>query len=159
MTPTRKKRLTVVLLILLGVGTAAAIAVTALQENLLYFVSPSDVAEQKMPAGRQFRLGGLVKEGSVNRATDSLKIRFLVTDGLKEVEINYDDILPDLFREGQGIIAIGALDNNGVFQADEVLAKHDEEYMAPEVADALNRAGHPRGNKNLTDPASAEYKP
>jgi len=159
MTPTRKKRLTVVLLILLGVGTAAAIAVTALQENLLYFLSPSDVAEQNMPADRHFRLGGLVKEGSVNRATDSLKIQFLVTDGLKEVEIHYDDILPDLFREGQGIIAIGALDNNGVFQADEVLAKHDEEYMAPEVADALKKAGHPRGNKNSTAPASTEYKP
>jgi len=159
MTPTHKKRLTKVLLILLGVGIAAAIAMTALQENLLYFLSPSEVAEQKMPAGKQFRLGGLVKDGSVNRATDSLKIRFLVTDGLKEVEINYDDILPDLFREGQGIIAIGSLDNNGVFQADEVLAKHDEEYMSPEVADALEKAGHPRANKNPTDSAPSEYKP
>ncbi|MCF6262055.1 MAG: cytochrome c maturation protein CcmE [Xanthomonadales bacterium] len=159
MTPTRKKRLTVVLLILLGVSVAAAIAMTALQENLLYFLSPSEVAEQQMPTGRQFRLGGLVKEGSVNRATDSLKIRFRVTDGLKEVEIHYDDILPDLFREGQGIIAIGSLDNNRVFQADEVLAKHDEEYMAPEVADALQKAGHPRASKDSTSVAPSEYKP
>ena len=143
MTPTRKKRLTVVLLILMGVGIAVAIAMTALQENLLYFVSPTDVAANKMPAGRQFRLGGLVKNGSVVRASnDSLEINFLVTDGPKDVAVVFSDILPDLFREGQGIIAIGALDDAGVFQADEVLAKHDEEYMPPEVADALEKSGH-----------------
>ncbi len=142
MTPTRKKRLTVVLLILMGVGIAAAIAMTALQENLLYFVSPSDVAANKMPAGRQFRLGGLVKDGSVVRSSDSLEIHFEVTDGPKDVAVVFNDILPDLFREGQGIIAIGALDDAGVFQADEVLAKHDEKYMPPEVADALEKTGH-----------------
>ena len=158
MTPTRKKRLTVVLLTLLGVGIAAAIAMSALQENLLYFVSPTDVAEQKVPPGKQFRLGGLVKDGSVKRASDSLKIHFVVTDGLKDVEVDFNDILPDLFREGQGIIAIGALNEHGVFQADEVLAKHDEEYMPPEVADALDKAGHPMADKNNAASAQ-ESKP
>ncbi len=143
MTPTRKKRLTVVLLILLGVGAAVAIAISALQENLLYFVSPTDVVAQKMPAERQFRLGGLVKTGSVERAQENLEIKFVVTDGKADVAVEFNDILPDLFREGQGIIAIGSLDKSGVFQADEVLAKHDEKYMAPEVAEALEKAGHP----------------
>ncbi len=147
MTPTRKKRLKVVLLILLGVGTAVAIAISALQENLLYFVSPTDVVAQKMPAEKQFRLGGLVKDGSVIRAQESLEIQFVVTDGRANVAVAFNDILPDLFREGQGIIAIGALDKNGVFQADEVLAKHDENYMSPEVADALEKAGHPDAQK------------
>lgn len=155
MTPTRKKRMTVVLLILLGVGIAAAIAMTALQENLLYFVSPSDVAADKMPAGRQFRLGGLVKDGSVVRANESLEIHFVVTDGPEDVAVVFNDILPDLFREGQGIIAIGALDTAGVFQADEVLAKHDEEYMPPEVADALEKTGHTVADQNT----AAENKP
>jgi len=151
MTPTRKKRLTVVLLILLGVGIAAAIAMTALKENLLYFVAPTDVLAKKMPAGRQFRLGGLVKDGSVNRKRNSLEITFVVTDGKAEVNVIFNDILPDLFREGQGIIAIGALDDQGVFIADEVLAKHDEKYMPPEVADALDKAGHPISKQNETN--------
>ena len=141
MTPTRKRRLIAVLLILAGVGTAAAIAMNSLQQNLLYFQSPSDLAMQPIPPGRQFRLGGLVKPGTVERAGD-LATRFVVTDGPKEVTVEYVGILPDLFREGQGVIARGALGEDGVFAASEVLAKHDENYMPPEVADALEATGH-----------------
>jgi cytochrome c-type biogenesis protein CcmE len=141
-TPTRKRRLIAVLLILAGVSLAAAIASYSLQQNLLYFQSPSDLAEQPIPAGRQFRLGGLVKPGTVNRVEDSLATRFVVTDGPEDVTVEYVGILPDLFREGQGVIARGELDENGVFAASEVLAKHDENYMPPEVADALEQTGH-----------------
>lgn len=142
MTPTRKRRLVAVLLILAGVGIAAAIASYSLQQNLLYFQSPSDLALQPIPPGRQFRLGGLVKPGTVNRVGESLATRFVVTDGPEEVTVEYVGILPDLFREGQGVIARGELDENGLFAASEVLAKHDENYMPPEVADALEKSGH-----------------
>ncbi len=142
MTPTRKRRLIALLLILAGVGVASTVAFYSLQENLLYFQSPSDLAMQPIPPGRQFRLGGLVKPGSVTRAQDGLGTRFVVTDGPKEVEVEYVGILPDLFREGQGVIARGALDGNGLFEASEVLAKHDENYMPPEVAEALEESGH-----------------
>ena len=142
MTPTRKRRLIAVLLILAGVGTAAAITVNSLQQNMLYFQSPSDLAMQPIPPGRQFRLGGLVKPGTVTRPGDGLATRFVVTDGPKEITVEYVGILPDLFREGQGVIARGALDDSGLFAATEVLAKHDENYMPPEVADALEKSGH-----------------
>ena len=142
MTPTRKRRLIAVLLILVGVGTAATIASYSLQQNLLYFQSPSDLVLQPIPPGRQFRLGGLVKPGTVNRVGESLATRFVVTDGPEEVTVEYVGILPDLFREGQGVIARGELDENGLFAASEVLAKHDENYMPPEVADALEKSGH-----------------
>jgi cytochrome c-type biogenesis protein CcmE len=141
-TPTRKRRLIALLLILAGVGIASTIAFYSLQENLLYFQSPSDLAEQPIPTGRQFRLGGLVKPGSVTREEGGLATRFVVTDGPQEVTVEYVGILPDLFREGQGVIARGALDGSGRFAATEVLAKHDENYMPPEVADALKKSGH-----------------
>ena len=142
MTPTRKRRLIAVLLILAGVSIAAAIASYSLQQNLLYFQSPSDLAQQPIPPGRQFRLGGLVKPGTVDRVDGSLATRFVVTDGPQDVTVEYVGILPDLFREGQGVIARGELDENGLFAASEVLAKHDENYMPPEVADALEATGH-----------------
>ena len=141
MTPTRKRRLIAVLLILAGVSVAAVVASVSLQQNLLYFQSPSDLAMQPIPPGRQFRLGGLVKPGSIERVGESLATRFVVTDG-KEVSVEYVGILPDLFREGQGVIARGTLNENGLFEASEVLAKHDENYMPPEVADALEKSGH-----------------
>jgi cytochrome c-type biogenesis protein CcmE len=141
-TPTRKRRLIGLLLILAGVGVASTVAFYSLQENMLYFQSPSDLATQPIPPGRQFRLGGLVKPGSVARAQGGLGTRFTVTDGPKEVVVEYVGILPDLFREGQGVIARGALDGSGLFAASEVLAKHDENYMPPEVADALEQTGH-----------------
>ena len=142
MTPTRKRRLVAVLLILAGVSIASTIAFYSLQENLLYFQSPSEVAEQAMPAGRQFRLGGLVKPGTVDRTGDGLTTRFVVTDGPAELQVQYVGILPDLFREGQGVIARGALNSQGSFDATEVLAKHDENYMPPEVKDALEKTCH-----------------
>ena len=142
MTPTRKRRLIATLIIVFGVGAAAAVAMRALNENMLFFVSPTDVKEQALPVGKRFRLGGLVAGGSVSRATDSLAVTFVITDGAESVTVTFDDILPDLFREGQGVIAIGSLNEQGQFVAAEVLAKHDENYMPPEVADALEKAGH-----------------
>ncbi len=109
MHPTRKRRMIGILVILTGVGLASAITIWSLNQNMLYFLSPSDVQEQNMPAGRQFRLGGLVETGSVSRASDGLAVRFVVTDGQASVTVNYDGILPDLFRVGKGIIARGAL--------------------------------------------------
>ena len=142
MTPTRKRRLTAALLILAGVGVASTIAFYSLQQNLLYFQSPSEIAAQAMPPGRQFRLGGLVEEGSLQRDPDGLAVQFTVTDGAEEIRVNYVGILPDLFSEGKGVIARGSLNEAGLFQATEVLAKHDENYMPPEVADALEKTGH-----------------
>jgi cytochrome c-type biogenesis protein CcmE len=141
-TPTRKRRLIAVMLIVAGVGGASTIAFYSLQQNLLYFQSPSELALQPIPAGRQFRLGGLVKPGSVERQGESLTTHFVVTDGPEEVIVEYVGTLPDLFREGQGVIARGSLDDSGLFAATEVLAKHDENYMPPEVADALEESGH-----------------
>jgi len=141
-TPTRKRRLIAILLILTGVGIASTIAFYSLQQNLLYFQSPSEIAELAMPPGRQFRLGGLVKPGSVERAQNGLSTHFIVTDGPAEIRVQYVGTLPDLFREGKGVIARGALNEEGKFMATEVLAKHDENYMPPEVADALEKTGH-----------------
>jgi cytochrome c-type biogenesis protein CcmE len=143
MTPTRKKRLAVVALIVLGVGAATAVAISALKDNMLYFVSPSDVHAQAAPPDRQIRLGGLVAAGSVQRDPDSLAVRFTVTDGRHDVPVSFEGILPDLFREGQGVIAHGRLDDSGQFHAHEVLARHDETYMPPEVMRSLEAAGHP----------------
>ena len=142
MTPTRKRRLIAIGLILTGVGVASTIAFYSLQQNLLYFQSPSEIAEVAMPPGRQFRLGGLVKPGSVDRAKDGLSTHFIVTDGPAEIVVQHVGTLPDLFREGQGVIARGALNEEGMFMATEVLAKHDENYMPPEVADALEKTGY-----------------
>ncbi|AKS42505.1 cytochrome c maturation protein CcmE [Wenzhouxiangella marina] len=143
MTPTRKKRLAIVLLIVLGVSAATAVAISAMSDSMLYFVSPSDVVAQAEPLDRRIRLGGLVADGSVQRASDSLAVTFAVTDGANQVPVAFTGILPDLFREGQGVIAHGRLDADGVFQADEILARHDETYMPPEVMRALEEAGHP----------------
>ena len=125
--------------VLAGAG-GAALVVTALKDNVLYFYSPSDLASRHVPAGVAFRIGGLVQRGSVKRGPGAT-IHFLVTDGRKTVPVEYTGMLPDLFREGQGVVAAGALDGGGTFTANEVLAKHDERYMPPEVVDALKRAG------------------
>ena len=147
MHPQRKKRLFAVLAIMVGVGIATTITVWSLNQNMLFFVTPGDEQAQTMPEGRTFRLGGLVETGSVDRAEDGLKVRFVVTDGVGKMDVEFDGILPDLFQEGQGVIARGALDGQGVFQATEVLAKHDENYMPPEVAEALREKGHPMGGE------------
>ncbi len=137
MTPKRKQRLAVVFLILLGVGAATSLALTAFQENMLYFYDPTQILAGEAPKGKKIRVGGMVAEGSVKRATDSLKIEFDVTDYQNIITVQYEGILPDLFREGQGIVAIGKMQDNGQFVASEILAKHDENYMPPEVARSL----------------------
>jgi len=141
MHPTRKRRMIGLLVIIAGVGLASAVTFYALRQNMLFFVSPADIAEQQLPMGREFRLGGLVVPGSVTRAEDGLAVEFQVTDGSGSVTVNFDGILPDLFREGQGVIARGSLETPERFVAREVLAKHDENYMPPEVADALEERG------------------
>jgi len=138
MTP-RRRRMVLVGLIVLGVTAAAAFALTAFQDNLLYYYPPSDVATGKAPVDRVFRLGGMVEEGSVKRETGSMEVRFVVTDFQQDVTVSYSGVLPDLFREGQGVIARGKLGDGGVFVAQEVLAKHDENYMPPEVAESLRK--------------------
>lgn len=140
MTPTRKKRLLLVLMVALGVSIAVAIFLTAFKENIMFFKSPTEVAAQDYPNQRSFRLGGMVKEGSMQRITDTLKVRFVVTDFAADVLVEFEGILPDLFREGQGVVTIGAMDDNNMFVAEDVLAKHDENYMPPEAADALKKA-------------------
>ncbi len=142
MTP-RRQRLLVVGLILAGVAIAVGLALRAFDENLLYFYSPSQVAAGEAPAERKFRLGGLVSQDSVQRDPGSLEVRFQVTDMQKTLNVAYTGVLPDLFREGQGVIAYGVLMPDGTFRAEEVLAKHDENYMPPEVAESLQAQGHP----------------
>jgi cytochrome c-type biogenesis protein CcmE len=141
MTPARKKRLAIVGGILLGVATATLIATQAFKDNLLYFYDPSQIVAGEAPAGKKFRIGGLVQPGSLQRTPGSLEVRFDVTDNAHTMKVSYSGLLPDLFREGQGVIAHGRLEN-GVFVADEVLAKHDENYMPPEVAKSLKHGPH-----------------
>ena len=129
-----------VAVVLAGVAVATALALTAIGENMLYFYSPSQIASGEAPRDHEVRVGGLVVAGSVARQANGLDVRFELTDTAASVPVAYTGILPDLFREGQGIVALGRIDGNGVFQAREVLAKHDEKYMPPEVADALKMA-------------------
>jgi cytochrome c-type biogenesis protein CcmE len=123
-------------LILLAAAGAVTFALKAFQENMMYFITPSDLLADTNTAGKTFRLGGMVKQGSVQRADGSMEVRFTVTDNQHELPVSYVGVLPDLFREGQGVIARGKF-TSGKFQADEVLAKHDEKYMPPEVAERL----------------------
>lgn len=132
-----KQRLAWIFVLLLGVGAAVALGLMAFNANIQLFFMPTQIVAGEAPKGQVIRIGGLVENGSVQRATDSLKIRFNVTDNQKMVVVKYEGILPDLFREGQGIVAIGKLQEDGSFNATEVLAKHDENYMPPQVADGL----------------------
>lgn len=136
----RRKRLYLVAFLLAGIGTATALSLVAFRKNMMYFYSPSQVAGGAAAVATQFRLGGLVKKGSVRRASNGLDVRFILTDRAHSVAVRYHGILPDLFREGQGIVAHGHLGPNGVFVADQVLAKHDASYMPPNVKDALDKA-------------------
>jgi cytochrome c-type biogenesis protein CcmE len=137
MTP-RRKRLLAVMAIVAGVGAAATLATLAFEENLLYFYSPTQILAGEVPQGRTFRIGGLVTTGSVKRSSGSLEVGFVVTDNQESVPVRYTGLLPDLFSEGKGVIAHGHLTESGEFAADEVLAKHDENYMPPEVAASLH---------------------
>jgi len=147
MTPTRKRRLIAIALVLLAVGIAAALTVTALQQNMTYLFSPSEIEAGKAPVAASFRLGGVVLEHSVRRDPSSLKVDFTVTDRFHDMPVEYTGILPDLFREGQSIVATGRI-ANGRFVAREVLAKHDETYMPKEVADAIAKAKAARAAAN-----------
>ncbi|WP_432472008.1 cytochrome c maturation protein CcmE [Amphritea sp. HPY] len=141
MNPKRKQRLMIVLFIVFGAAIAVGLTMYALNQNINLFYSPTDIAEGKAPESTRIRAGGMVVEGSVKRDTQSLKVEFGMTDYAHSVTVVYNGILPDLFREGQGIVAQGEMNSEGVFEAVEVLAKHDENYMPPEVADALEKAG------------------
>ncbi|GAB3683937.1 cytochrome c maturation protein CcmE [Salinisphaera aquimarina] len=137
MTRTRRRRLLLVGGLFVGLAAAVALALTAFSQNLLYFYQPSEIVAGKVPPNTRFRIGGLVKEGSVDRSNNDLVVRFTLADCEASVPVQFRGTLPDLFREGQGIVAYGKLDNAGDFVADEVLAKHDETYMSPDVADAM----------------------
>lgn len=139
MKPIRRQRLILIVLMVAGIAAGVGFALKSFNENLMYFFSTTDVLAGKAPPDRLFRLGGMVVKGSVQRPGDGLTVHFKLTDYSKEVAVEYTGILPDLFREGQGIVANGKLDGRGVFVADEVLAKHDENYMPPEVKASLKK--------------------
>jgi cytochrome c-type biogenesis protein CcmE len=139
MTP-RRRRLLWVLGIIAGVGLAGGLALRAFQQNVMFYFDPSKIAAGEVHSGQRFRLGGMVEKGSLVRTPGTLDVRFVVTDFKHSVKVRYDKVLPDLFREGAGVVAHGRLDASGTFIADEVLAKHDEKYMPPEVARSLKQA-------------------
>jgi cytochrome c-type biogenesis protein CcmE len=134
----RRLRLIIILGIVFGAASATTLVLNAFNSNLVFFYSPSQVAAKESPAGRTFRLGGLVQRGSITR--DGLLVHFVVTDTVVKIPVTYEGILPDLFKEGKGVVAQGRVGKDGVFVAQEVLAKHDENYMPPEAGEALNRA-------------------
>jgi cytochrome c-type biogenesis protein CcmE len=125
------------------IAVAVALVLRAFNSNLVFFFTPTEVSQNKAPKDRTFRIGGLVTEGSVQRKPDGLTVAFTVTDTMQSIPVRYTGILPDLFKEGKGVVAQGRIGGDGVFTASEVLAKHDENYMPPEAAEALKRAGHP----------------
>ena len=139
MHPLRKRRLILISTMVVGIAIAAGFALTAFNQNIMFFFTPSDVQAGKAPQDRLFRMGGMVVTGSVKRSTKNVDVAFDLTDNEKAVTVKYSGILPDLFREGQGIIAKGKLNANGEFIAEEVLAKHDENYMPPEVAATMKK--------------------
>jgi cytochrome c-type biogenesis protein CcmE len=152
MTP-RQRRMTLVVGILAGVSLAGALALSAFRKNVTFFFDPTQVAAGQVPRGERFRLGGMVTEGSLQREPGSLEVRFAVTDFSHQVPVSYTGVLPDLFREGAGVVAHGRLRSDGTFVADEVLAKHDEKYMPPEVARSLKKR-HGESRQEAT-PAAA----
>lgn len=135
----RHKTMTFIVVGVVALGGAAALVLNAFQSNLVFFFSPTQVAQKEAPLDRDFRLGGMVKTGSVERGSDGLTVKFVVTDNAQEIPVIFSGILPDLFKEGTGVVAQGRLTSGGLFEAAEVLAKHDEQYMPPEVAEALEK--------------------
>ncbi|MDC8444374.1 MAG: cytochrome c maturation protein CcmE [Nitrosomonas sp.] len=142
----RHKKLAVITAGVTALGFAAVLVLNAFQSNLVFFFSPTQVIANEAPVDKSFRIGGLVEEGSVQREQDSTTVRFAITDTAEAIQVVYTGILPDLFREGKGVVAQGKLDSNGIFRADEVLAKHDENYMPPEAALALEEAAKAQRN-------------
>jgi len=141
---TRHKRIAFILAGLAGLAIAAGLVLNAFQNNLVFFFSPSQVAAKEAPVGRNFRIGGLVEKGSMKREGDGLTVRFTVTDTAQSIPVVYKGILPDLFKEGKGCVAQGHVGTDGVFYADQVLAKHDENYMPPQAGQAIDNAKHER---------------
>jgi len=157
---TRQRRLFMLIAALACAGVAVALVLNAFRSNLVFFFSPSQVAAHEAPAMRTFRLGGLVEPGSIRREGDGLTVRFVATDTARTVPVVYRGLLPDLFREGKGVVANGKLGGDGVFVAKEVLAKHDENYMPPEAADALKKAEQVRRQMvDASDTAPVATKP
>jgi cytochrome c-type biogenesis protein CcmE len=146
----RHKRLAAIGVGLAALGIAAALVLSAFEQNLVFFFTPSQVAAKEAPQGRTFRIGGMVEKGSVKR--EGVEVRFLVTDTAKTIPVVYSGALPDLFREGKGVVAQGQLGADGVFRAREVLAKHDENYMPPEAAHALEKAAVDKAQKSIQRP-------
>jgi cytochrome c-type biogenesis protein CcmE len=142
MTPKRKQKLFVILGLVSLAAVAVGLTLYALRSNINLFFSPVQIAEGSAPIERQMRAGGMVKEGTVSRDPESLNVEFTVTDYVSDLDVYFSGILPDLFREGQGVVVVGELQESGRFRADQVLARHDENYMPPEVADALEQAGY-----------------
>ncbi|PIE42893.1 MAG: cytochrome c maturation protein CcmE [Gammaproteobacteria bacterium] len=142
MNPRRKQRLILVLFLVVGVSISLGLVLFALQNNINLFYSPTQIANGEVPQGGRIRAGGMVVKGSIQRDPGSLRVDFAITDYENTVKMTYSGILPDLFGEEQGVVATGRLNADGVFEAEEVLAKHDENYMPPEVADALEQTGH-----------------
>lgn len=136
----RHKKLTIIIASVAALGLSAALVLDAFQSNLVFFFSPTQVVANEAPQGKSFRIGGLVEKGSVKRQSDGVTVNFVVTDTAEFIPVVYTGILPDLFKEGKGVVAQGKLSSDGIFRADEVLAKHDENYMPPEVAAALEQA-------------------
>ena len=136
----RHKKLVIIFVSVAALGLSVKLVLDAFQSNLVFFFSPTQVAANEAPRGKSFRIGGLVEKGSVKRQSDGITVNFVVTDTAKVIPVVYTGILPDLFKEGKGVVAQGKLSADGVFRADEVLAKHDENYMPPEAADALEQA-------------------
>ena len=157
----RHKRLAFISVALVGLVVASALVLNAFQDNLVFFFTPSEVMAREAPLDRTFRIGGMVQEGSVRREPESIRVHFVVTDGVAHLPVFYDGILPDLFREGQGVVAQGTLAADGIFRASTVLAKHDENYMPPEAAEAMARARQnlpPEARVNETGYASGAYQ-
>lgn len=149
MNPKRKQKLILVCLMVVGVGAASALILNAFKNSIQLFYSPTEVVAGKVPDGAEFKIGGLVAANSVVRAEDGITVQFELTDNGESVPVRYTGILPDLFREGQGTVSVGKLDENGVFVAKKVLAKHDENYMPPEVADALEKTSNKHGAETV----------
>ena len=155
----RQKRIALIVGGLASLVVAAGLALNALDSNIALYVTPSEVAAGKAPQGKMFRIGGLVKDGSLQRQADGVTIAFIVTDTDKEITVNYKGILPDLFKEGKGVVAQGKLTDAGTFSATEVLAKHDENYMPPEAAKAVGDASARAAGKKAADTLTMPPQP
>src|SRR6266568_7703066 len=151
---TRHKRMGFIGLGVAGLGIAAALVLNAFQKNLVFFFSPSQVVAKEAPVGRNFRIGGLVEKGTLKRDNDGLTVRFTVSDTVNNIPVVYKGILPDLFKEGRGCVAQGRINSDGVFYADQIMAKHDENYMPPEAAGALDKAKDMNKIKNSANEAA-----